>query len=455
MPSTYSNLKIQLMATGENATTWGNVTNTNLGTALEEAIANTAVVTFSSNNQTLSLTDNNGTQSARRMRLRCAGTTGGSTRNLVVPNIEKPYIVQNGCADSIVVKTSAGSGVTVPAGRTMWVYADGTNVVDVVTHLTSLTLGTALPILSGGTGANTAANARTNLGATTVGNSFFTLVNPSAVTFPRINADNTVTALNAAATRTAVGATTVGDSFFTLPNPSALTFPQINANNTVTALSAEEFRTAIGAGTGGGGTVSSVAFTAPNTGFTITGSPITTTGTITLAGTLVVANGGTGANTFPAGVLTANGTSAFTTVAAPAGVIVGTTDTQTLTNKTLEASNSVNDTGAIAATSVGFRGIPQNSRTSGYTLALTDAGKHISITTGNVTIPANSSVAFPIGTTIVIYNNSGSTQTIGITTDTLRLAGTATTGTRTIAQRGVATCIKVASTEWVITGNVT
>lgn len=171
MPSTYSNLKIQLMTTGENNTTWGNVTNTNLGTALEEAIVGSADVTFASANVTLTLTDTNATQTARNMRLNLTGTTGGSTRNLVVPSIEKPYIVNNGCADSVVVKTSAGSGITVPAGKTMWVYSDGTNVVDAVTHLSSLSVTgtvaftTALPVASGGTGSNTAADARTALSA--------------------------------------------------------------------------------------------------------------------------------------------------------------------------------------------------------------------------------------------------------------------------------------------------
>jgi hypothetical protein len=107
------------------------------------------------------------------------------------------------------------------------------------------------------------------------------------------------------------------------------------------------------------------------------------------------------------------------------------------------------------ADAVGYKGVPQNSQTASYTLALSDMGKHISITTGGVVIPANSSVAFPIGSTITIYNNSASAQNISITTDTLRLAGTATSGTRSLAQRGLATCIKVAATEWVVTGNVT
>jgi hypothetical protein len=112
-------------------------------------------------------------------------------------------------------------------------------------------------------------------------------------------------------------------------------------------------------------------------------------------------------------------------------------------------------TSAVLADSVGFRGLPQNSRTSAYTLALADAGRHISITTGGVTIPANSAVAFPVGTTIVVYNNSASAQNIAITSDTLRLAGAATTGTRSLAQRGLVTLVKVAATEWVATGNVT
>jgi hypothetical protein len=166
MPSTYSNLKIELMATGEKPTTWGDITNINLGTALEEAIVGSADVTFASGNVTLTLTNTNLTQAARNVRLRCTGTTGGA-RNLIVPAIEKPYIVRNDCADTITVKTSAGTGIAVPAGRTMWVYADGTNVVDAVTHLSSLTLTTPLPVASGGTGVATS----TGSGSTVLSNS--------------------------------------------------------------------------------------------------------------------------------------------------------------------------------------------------------------------------------------------------------------------------------------------
>ena len=181
MSSTYSNLKLQLMATGENLATWGNVTNVNLGTALEEAVVGSANVTFASANVTLTLSDTNTTQTARNLRLNLIGTTGGSTRNLVVPSIEKVYIVNNTCADSVLVKTAAGSGITVPTGKTMWVYNNGTDVVDATTHLSSLTLASALPVASGGTGGNTAATARSALSAAKSGtNTDITSLQPLA-----------------------------------------------------------------------------------------------------------------------------------------------------------------------------------------------------------------------------------------------------------------------------------
>jgi hypothetical protein len=167
MASTYSDLKIQLMATGENSTTWGTVTNTNLGTAIEEAITGSADVTFSSANVTLTLTNTNSSQTARNLRLNLVGTTGGA-RDLIVPAIEKVYIVNNGCADTVTIKVTGQTGVAVPAGKTMYVYNNATDCTDAITHLRNLTLATALPPGSGGTGitsAGTAGNVLTSNGS--------------------------------------------------------------------------------------------------------------------------------------------------------------------------------------------------------------------------------------------------------------------------------------------------
>jgi len=155
MASTYSALKIELIGTGEQSGTWGTTTNNNLGNdALGEAITGSADVAFSSSDVTVTLTDTNASQAARNLRLNLTGTSGGA-RQLILGSgcqIEKFYIINNGLADAVTVKNTAGSGVVVAAGKTMPVYNNGTNVVDVTTYLSSLTLGAALPIASGGTG---------------------------------------------------------------------------------------------------------------------------------------------------------------------------------------------------------------------------------------------------------------------------------------------------------------
>lgn len=139
MASTYSsNLKLQLMGTGDNAGTWGDVTNVNLGTALEESIAGTVDVAFSSSDITLTLTDDNTAQAARNMRLNLTGTSGGA-RNLIVPAIEKMYVVNNGLADACTVKVSGQTGVSVPAGKTTLLFNNGTDIVNAINALAGLT----------------------------------------------------------------------------------------------------------------------------------------------------------------------------------------------------------------------------------------------------------------------------------------------------------------------------
>lgn len=386
--------------------------------------------------------------------------------------------------------TVTSVGMTVPTGLSI----SGSPITGAGTLALTLTAGYSIPTTAsqtnwdtaysdrnkwdGGSTGLVAATGRTSLGATTVGSNLFTLVNPSAVTFPRFNVDNTVSALDAATFRTAIGAgtsstvgtvtsvgmsvptglsisgspitssgtlavtmtagyaipttasqtnwdtayadrnkwdggstglvaatgrtslgaTTIGGNMFTLVNPSAVTFPRFNADNTVSALDAATFRTAIGAGTSSTvGTVTSVSGTGTVSGLTLTGT-VTSSGSLTLGGTLSVS--------------TANvsGLAAF----------VGN--------------------------------VGQNTQSTSYTLALSDVGKSVDTSAG-VTVPPNSTVAFVIGDVISVTNTSASnitiTQGAGVT---LRQAGTANTGNRTLAQYGLASLRKIATDTWIISG---
>jgi hypothetical protein len=152
MASTYStNLKIELIGTGEQAGTWGTTTNSNLGTALEQAIVGKADVTMSSTPITLTLTNSNAAQDARAIYLNLTGSPGGAAV-LEVPAIEKPYIVKNGSDQQVTIKVSGQTGVPIPTTKTALVYNNGTDVVTAIDFIPSLVLGAALPVASGGTG---------------------------------------------------------------------------------------------------------------------------------------------------------------------------------------------------------------------------------------------------------------------------------------------------------------
>jgi len=142
--------------------------------------------------------------------------------------------------------------------------------------------------------------------------------------------------------------------------------------------------------------------------------------------------------------LVTNGSGTLSFSAAPA---LGTPASGTLSNCTVDGTNSV-----------GFLNIPQNSQSASYTLVLADAGKHIyhPSTDANArtyTIPANSSVAYPIGTAITFINMTSQVVTIAINTDTMYLSSAGTTGSRSLAQYGSATAIKMTSTTWLISGS--
>lgn len=106
----------------------------------------------------------------------------------------------------------------------------------------------------------------------------------------------------------------------------------------------------------------------------------------------------------------------------------------------------------------GYLEVPQNSQSAAYTLVLADSGKHIyhpasDAVARTFTIPANASVAYPIGTALTFVNMSAAALGIAVTSDTLYLSPTGTTGARSLAQFGSATAIKLTATEWLISGS--
>jgi hypothetical protein len=160
MSSLYStSLKIELIGTGDQTGIWGGTTNTNLGTAIEQAIVGkSSLVTgdFTANVATLTLTDTNASQTARAFVLDVTATLSAAG-TINVPAVQKPYIVFNNTVGgfAITIKVSGLTGVSIPNGRKAIVYNNGTDIGDAVTYLSSLTLGSALPVLSGGTGVTT------------------------------------------------------------------------------------------------------------------------------------------------------------------------------------------------------------------------------------------------------------------------------------------------------------
>ena len=135
MASTYSALKIELIGTGEQSGTWGATTNTNLGTAIEEAITGSVAVPFSNADVTLTLTNTNASQAARNLRLNLTGTVAAA-QNLIVPAIEKFYIINNTLAYDITVKNSTGTGTVIKAGTSGFVFNNATDVVAALNYYT-------------------------------------------------------------------------------------------------------------------------------------------------------------------------------------------------------------------------------------------------------------------------------------------------------------------------------
>jgi microcystin-dependent protein len=143
MPSTYSpDLRIELIANGEQSGTWGTTTNTNLGTLIEDAIAGLASVSVTTANQALTAV-NGGADQARCAAVSLTTTTTAAF-NVYVPPVTKLYVVRNAsayvatiyCSTVLGNTTAAGDGVAIPAGKSVLLRSDGTNIVEQLNHIT-------------------------------------------------------------------------------------------------------------------------------------------------------------------------------------------------------------------------------------------------------------------------------------------------------------------------------
>lgn len=157
--STYSpSLRIELITTGDQAGTWGVTTNTNLGTLIESAVAGYVSVSITSADQ--ALTALNGVADQSRNMTLALTTTTSAPFNVYAPPAEKTYVIYNASLytatifNSTVIgnTTAAGAGVSIPAGKTMTVWSDGTNFALQNTHLVGTVVGNVTGNVTGAAG---------------------------------------------------------------------------------------------------------------------------------------------------------------------------------------------------------------------------------------------------------------------------------------------------------------
>ena len=352
MASTYSQLKIELIGTGEQSGTWGATTNTNLGTAIEEAITGTIDVPFSDADITLTLSNTNTSQTARNLRLHLTGTAT-TALNLTVPDIEKFYLIANDLAYEVVVKNTTGTDYTVPAGTTAQVFSTGAGIKDGISFFQGELLSSAAYILGGEID-------NTPIGPITPSTGKFTTITDTGnLTFTgtanRITGDfSNATYSNRVAfqTSTADSNTAVG----VLPNGSATgSSYQVYNNSTLTnaslaSLEASSSAVTLASSIRGSGTylpmafnvngseslrlltTGAVSFGSSGTAYGTSGQVLTSQGsgaaptwTAANSGTVTSITAGTGLS---GGTITASGTIAINTA-----VTVDVSTAQTLTNK--------------------------------------------------------------------------------------------------------------------------
>jgi hypothetical protein len=339
-----------------------------------------------------------GTDYQAPITLTTTGTSGAAT--LVGATLNIPQYSGGGGGSGTVTSVAA----TVPG----FLSVTGSPITTSGTLAISYS-GTALPIANGGTGLTTTpANGELDIG------------NGTGFTRTTLTAGSNITITNGAGSISIAGnagtVTSVGFTGGLLSIANATTTPAITV-----------------AGTSGG----IPYFSSTSTWAT----------SAALAANALVVGGGAGAA--PSTVTTGTG------VVTALGVNTGSSGAFMVQGSAIISTSTVNDSAGTGYT-IGYRQMPQNSQTGAtYTLVLADDGKHIYLNTGStntITVPTNASVAFAIGTVITVVNGNSGVCTISGPTSGLQLANGAAATTRSIATKGMATMIKVATDLWYVSG---
>lgn len=494
------------------ANTWGTIENTGRS-LVDTAVAAPLALSVAGSSDVI-LTSNNG--AADQSRSRHYTFSGVLTGSITVywPQFCRAFSVTNSTTGAFTLRLAVNNGSGSPRGTTYTIAQGHTlpftsNGTDIAADLTL-----PLPAVLGGTGLSsfTSGGIPYFASSTTIASSAALAANrivlgggagTTPATLGSLGTTTTLLHGNAAGAPTFGAVSLTADVTGTLPVANGGTGAASFTSGQVLVGSGTSAIAVVSAGTSGQvltsngssaptwqsgptGTVTSVA-----TGTGLTGGTITSTGTISLASISdlrVMANisGGSAApiaNTMTGildatigstrGSLLERGASGWTVLtpgtanygllsggsgADPSYVQIpllnGTTAFSAL--QTFSAGASITPAAAPATTAVGYLGAPQNTQNTDYGIVMTDAGKmvyHSSASTHTYTIPANGSVAFPIGTKIEIVNdNGGGNVTIAITTDTLRWIPTGSAGSRTLAANGSAIISKITATSWQIMG---